>query len=154
MYLANMVFSSLRLSRHLDEDELLNFEKIDFVNINEISFDGGYIVPTNSTFVDYNSWTVNGLRLEIEEKNKQHFFIETLLYLINNFFNPRQIKINGHIFAIDQLFGSYQCYFVKDSLIYPNLEAVRYFDSLEFSTDIDTNLRLVEACMKEFIDKN
>ena len=154
MYLTNMVFSGIKLSRHLDDDELIRFEKIDFININDISFDGGYIVPTSNTFIDCNSWTVNGLRLEIEEKTKQHFFIETLLYLINNFFNPLGIKLNGNIFAVDHLFGSFQCYFVKDSQIMVNLDAAQYFENLEFSKDIATNRRLVEACMKEFIDKN
>jgi hypothetical protein len=154
MYLSNMVFSSLKLSRHLDEDELIRFEKIDFVNINDISFDGGYIVPTSNTFVDCNTWTINGLRLEIEEKDKQHFFIETLVYLINNFFKPIGVKLNGNIFAIDHLFGSFQCYFVKDSHIMVNMEAVQYFESLEFSKDINTNLLLIAGCMKEIIDKN
>jgi len=154
MYLSNMVFSSLKLSRHLDEDELIRFEKIDFVNINDISFDGGYIVPTSNTFVDCNTWTINGLRLEIEEKDKQHFFIETLVYLINNFFKPIGVKLNGNIFAIDHLFGSFQCYFVKDSQVMVNMEAVQYFESLEFSKDINTNLLLIAGCMKEIIDKN
>jgi hypothetical protein len=154
MYLSNMVFSSVRLSRYLDEDELLSFEKIDWININEISFDGGYIVPTSNAFVDYSDWVINGLRLEIEEENKQHFFTETLLYLIKNFFNPLGIKLNGNIFAIDHLFGSYHCYFVKDSQIMVNLEATNYFENLELSKDIDTNLRLIKGHMKEFIDKN
>lgn len=154
MYLANMIFSSLRLSRHLEDDELLRFEKIDFININDITFEGGCIVPTANTFVDCNTWTVNGLRLVIEEKNKQHFFVETLLYLINNFFNPLGIRLNGNLFAVDNLFGSFHCYFVKDNRIMVNFDAVQYFENLELSKDIDTNLRMVEACMKELIDKN
>lgn len=154
MIISNMVFSGIRLSRPLDENELLEFESISYININEIEYTGVEMITTDSTFPDTNTWVINGIRLEIEDTNKQHFFIETLLYLIKNFFQPKNIYLNGHLFATDDLFGSHHCYYITNNHILVNQEAINYFDKLILCKDIFDNHRLVKNHMKEIIDKN
>ena len=149
-----MVFSGVKLSRPLDENELLQFEAINRINLNEISYNGTEVIGLDNFFEDTNPWVVNGIRLEIEEKDKQHFFVETLLYLINNFFGPKNINLNGHIFATDDLFGAYHCYYVSNNHIHINLEATNYFSNLTLCNDIFDNHRQIRNYMKELIDKN
>lgn len=154
MLLANMVFSGVKLSRPLDEDELLQFESIYRISVNEVEYNGTEIIANPIIFEETNPWVINGIRLEIEDCNKQHFFVETLLYLIKNFFSPKNILLNGHLFATDDLFGSHQCYYVGNNHILVNQDAITYFDNLVLCADIFDNHKRVKEHMKDIIDKN
>ena len=51
MILANMVYSGVRLSRPLDENELLEFEDISYININEVEYTGVFILVGFSALI-------------------------------------------------------------------------------------------------------
>lgn len=149
-----MAFSSVRLSRRLEEDELLEFECIMYVTTNEADYNGQEMVCNDSTFTNFNMWVVNGLRLDIEDGDDYIFFIEMLLYLIKRFFEPKNIYLNGHIFATDDLFGSFQCYYVSNNHILVNQQAINYFDQLILCNGISNNHSMIKNHMREIIDKN
>lgn len=149
-----MICSGIRLSRSLEEDELLQFESIGYITLNEVEFNGTEMTSLYSTFEDNSSWVVNGIRLEIEDYSKHHFFVETLLYLIKNFFTPKNILLNGHLFATDDLFGAYQCYYINNNRVLVNQDAITYFEGLKLCNDIFDNHKRVKEHMKSIIDKN
>ncbi len=155
MSLVNMVFSSIRLSRCLDISEEKELEAFKVLHLNDITMIGNEVAALpNVLFFETTYWRVEDVRLVLNKPDKQHFFMESLVWLINNFFVPKNIALNGYVFGVDQLFGSFACFFVYNNRIFILPDMVSYFEGLHFSDDIYINFNLVSKHMKELIDKS
>lgn len=155
MIFVDMVFSSIRLSRLLDVDEEMQLDSIRQIEANHVTLIGNEIVPLQDrSLLESSYWKADDVRLVLEGPDKYHFFLESLSWLINNFFIPKNVILNGYVFGIDHLFGSFHCYYVHSNRIFILPDMITYFDNLCLSPDIHNNLSLVTTHMKNLIDKS
>lgn len=149
--MADIIHSGLKLSRFLDEDELDEFERIRCIKVNDIAFIENRAVPTEREFYTDNHWEISSVRLLFSLEGEQTFFIETLYYIIKDFFQPNGIKLNGYVLAIDSLFGSIICIYVDNNNIYYLPDVINYFENLNLSDNYQTNFTLISEHMKNLI---
>ncbi len=150
-----MVFSNIRLSRCLDLEEEVYLENLKYVRVNDITMIGNEVAQlSDSHFNEINYWKVEDTKLILDVRDRQHFFIESLMYLIKDFFAPKNIVLNGYLFGVDELFGSFHCYYVFNNRVFVLPDMIAYFDGLRLDTDIHTNLQLVSKHMQELIKNN
>jgi hypothetical protein len=68
------------------------------------------------------NWKVDNTGLKLiyvnDSEDVQYFFLDTLKYLIDYYFEPKRIKINGNIFGKEAIFEEYFEYQVQDNKIF------------------------------------
>jgi hypothetical protein len=132
---------NLILSRILTLDEIIQFNSINDIETKDYTLIGNQIVSVNGTEFEYtNFWRVNNhsnLYLYINEAEDQHFFIESLICLIENFFEPKDIKLNGFIKGYDDIFGNYFSYIISNNKIYLEYEKYKNIYTCDTDEDMD-----------------
>lgn len=151
MNIADQIYSGIKLSRCLDDDELDEFERIQTIKVDEITFIDNKVVTTGNQFYTQSKWEISSIHLTFPRSEEQSFFIETLLYLINDFFEPNRVNLNGYVLASDSIFGSMICIYVYNNSIYYLPDVVKYFEGLRLSDDYHTNHYLISQYMKNLI---
>jgi hypothetical protein len=155
MIFVDMVFSSIRLSRLLDIDEEMQLESIRQIQANQVTLIGNEVAPLqNTSLIESSYWKVDDVRLVLEGPDKYHFFLESLIWLIHNFFIPKNVILNGYVFGVDHLFGSFHCYYVYGNRVFILPDMITYFDNLCLSPDIHINLSLISKHMEELVNKS
>jgi hypothetical protein len=132
---------NLILSRILSLDEINQFNSINDIETKDYTLIGNQIVSVDGTEFEYtNFWRVNShsnLYLFINEAEDQHFFIESLICLIENFFEPKDIKLNGFIKGYDDIFGNYFSYIISNNKIYLEYEKYKNIYTCDIDEDMD-----------------
>ena len=133
MSVASEIYVDLKTNRPLEKDEINEFNSHTFIDIKEFAIVGTQVVsinPENNKLIEYfNSWILkpnhNGthsLDMNIKKDEEEHYFVESLIFLIEHFFEPKGIKINGHFNGYDNIFGFTFRYNVIDNKIYYDFE--------------------------------
>jgi hypothetical protein len=153
MSLSTRILSNIRTSRLLTDEDADEFEGIQRVTLKNFTIDGnGRVYYSEGEFEDENPWSIVGsFKLVVESSSKYHFYIESLMYLIEHFFEPRNIKLSGTIIGIDELFASYHAYNVVDNQIFHLPETVEYLENLNLSSNIFENFSLVMKYLETII---
>jgi hypothetical protein len=138
------IFERINLSRTLEDEELDEFNNLTQVLYTKAFPFNERMVMTNEameeeTMID-NPWNVNGICIYIQDKNTQNFFIETLLYLINNFFKPKGIVVFGSILGVDTTFGSYYAFRIINNEIIFDQNSIHYLEQQMTSLSISKDL--------------
>jgi hypothetical protein len=126
MVFTDTVLVDINLSKNLDLEQIYNFNQKFFqkkVVITKTVFPtqlkfkqflwqcNWYMEKTPSNSDLYQLFFYNN----IEES--QYFFTETLQYLINDYFIPNKIHLNGHIWGRDGIFNEPFEIYVKDNIL-------------------------------------
>ncbi len=88
---ATKIYVTLKLSRSLTTDEIVELNSFDEVELSEYCLFGEEVKSIGLYFNYYNFWKYQNETLLLEKSElflEYYFFIESLLYLIKNFFNP------------------------------------------------------------------
>ena len=137
--MANKIYSTLQLSRFLTDEDGEEFDDIFEIVLNKINLSNGdLVIIENESEIYCNRWKINNqsLYLNIPEYKQEFYFIESLIYLIDNFFNPYGISINGDISGYDDIFGEYFFYDVKNSVIKFDYDKTKYLEHFDKENDI------------------
>lgn len=136
------IFERIHLSRSLDSDEQTEFENLhEILFIKTFPFNGRMIImeDTDETHI-LNPWEISGISLYISDKSRLNFFIESLLYLIEYFFNPKKIVVSGSILGIDTIFDGYYAFRIFNNQVFYDEKMLDY---LHKSTSIETKENLL-----------
>lgn len=155
MAFADEIVSKLRLSRALTYEEEEELEKIHIVKIHDVTVINNVLIEVANTMDYFNPWEViGGVTLEIKEEYRQCsvFFLESLMYLIRNFFIPNNLSVNGYLMGVDSFFGSYYCYYVHKNQVILLPEMVSYFENLNFSNDLNENITHIRNHMRQLLE--
>jgi hypothetical protein len=116
--------TNLSLSRNLNEEEQKYYNQIELIDVLNFTLIDNQVVTIRGTeFEHTNDWRVFENKLLLKEIfHNEYFFIESLLYMIDNFFNPLNIKLNGTIRGFDEYFDVFFSYKVIESKIYLEYE--------------------------------
>ena len=120
MSIATHIFTNINFSRILTQDEIEEFRKIDLIELKDFGVIGNKVVSIQGEIFDYfNSWRIveDKLTLNIIPNEEEHLFVESLIYLIENFFNKKQIYLNGEFYGYDDVFGQYFKYQIVNNMI-------------------------------------
>lgn len=117
MTIGTKIHSTLETSRLLNSDEIKEFNSIKYVSADEFKIMEMKISPNLLNYGYLNKWLYFKGNLFISNYSEEYFFIETLQYLINHFFKPKGIVINGCVTGYEEIFGSYFCYRVRNNEI-------------------------------------
>ena len=151
MTIGTKIHSTLETSRLLNSDEIKEFNSIKYVSADEFKIMEMKISPNLLNYGYLNKWLYFKGNLFISNYSEEYFFIETLQYLINHFFKPKGIVINGCVTGYEEIFGSYFCYRVRNNEIIVDTLFEQHLDSLVLDSDIIKNLELVyEYIIKPF----
>lgn len=67
------------------------------------------------------NWKIDNTGLKLiyvkDNEDAQYFFLDTLQYLIDYYFEPKKIKLNGSIFGKESIFDEYFEYQIQDNKI-------------------------------------
>lgn len=141
MSLASKINTNLNLNRQLLPEEFNFFNSINTIETKDYTLIDNRVVSIDGTEFEYiNFWKINSnsvLHLNIIEKEDRHFFIESLLCLIDNFFEPKSIKINGIIKGYDDIFGSYFSYKVINNKIFLEYEQYKNIYTCDIDEEMD-----------------
>ncbi len=137
--MANKIYSTLKISRFLTDEEEEQFNDIFEIVLNKINLSNGdLVIIENENEIYCNRWKIKSqyLYLDIPEYKQEFYFIESLIYLIDNFFNPSNISINGDISGYDDIFGEYFYYEVTNSVIKYDYDKAKYLEHFDKENDI------------------
>jgi hypothetical protein len=119
MVFADTVFVDLKISKNLDLEKVDSFNDKFFqkkVVITKMVF------PTQLKFKQF-LWQCNWYA-ELDQlffynniEESQYFFTETLQYLINDYFIPKKLYLNGHIWGREGIFDEPFEIYVKDNVL-------------------------------------
>ncbi len=132
--IASKIFVNLITNRGLNCNEIKDFSDIHFIELKEYVVAGNQLIEVEGNLVDYfNSWTLSNnyertcsLNLTIKSGEEEHFFVESLMWLIENFFIPRGITLNGFFSGYDEIFGFHFRYNVVDNQVFFDFERLHY----------------------------
>lgn len=72
-------------------------------------------------FMYHCNWKIDTTGLKLiyinDSEDSQYFFLDTLQYLIDYYFEPKKIKLNGNIFGKERIFDEDFEYQIKDNKI-------------------------------------
>lgn len=124
MVFADTVLVDLKISKNLDLEKVYTFNDKFFqkkVVITKMVF------PTQLKFKQFlwqSNWYINSNLSNPDQlffyntiEEPQYFFTETLQYLINDYFIPNNIHLNGHIWGRDGIFNEPFEIYVKDNVL-------------------------------------
>ena len=117
----------ITFSRELNLQECKEFYSITKVYLRDFSIDNSRVINLEGTEFEYPNYfrlkNTRELTYEFPEPRKNmYFFIETLMYLIEFYFEYINIFINGKISGYDEIFGTYFSYKIINNKIYLDYE--------------------------------
>jgi hypothetical protein len=128
MSIASEIYVNLKTDRILELIEIEEFNKYTFIDVKEFAIAGSNVVsiiPSDGKLIEYyNSWTLRAnnegtynLDMLIKKDEEEHFFVESLIFLIENFFEPRGIRLNGYFNGYENIFGFTFKYLINNNII-------------------------------------
>ncbi len=131
--IASKIYVNLTTNRELNCIEIKDFNDIHFIELKEYVVAGNQVTQVEGNLFDYfNAWTLSNnyercsLNLIIKNGEEEHFFVESLMWLIENFFTPRGIILNGFFSGYDEVFGFHFRYNVVNNQIFFDFERLHY----------------------------
>ncbi len=131
--IASKIYVNLTTNRVLNCNEIKDFSDIHFIEIKEYIVAGNQLTEVKGNIIDYfNSWTLSNnyercnLNLIIKQGEEEHYFVESLMWLIENFFIPRGITLNGFFSGYDEIFGFHFRYNVINNQVFFDFERLNY----------------------------
>jgi hypothetical protein len=150
MSIASDLLVSLTTDRTLTWEEFEAFNQFYFVEIKEFTISQeNQIISLNTAPMDYyNNWKLqqdyNGvfrLTFEIKNNEEEYYFLESLIYLIQSYFEPKNIKLNGFIVGFEDVYGFFFRYNVISNSIYFDYERLNRVCDNRVNTNIDETLK-------------
>ena len=116
--------TNLNLSRKLNKEEQEYFDKITTIDVLNFTLNGNLVTSIKGTEFEYtNDWIICEDKILLKENlYNEYFFIESLLYIIDNFLNPLNIELHGTIRGFDRYFDIYFSYNILKNKIYLEYE--------------------------------
>jgi hypothetical protein len=156
MSISSLCHSNLKFSRLLNESEIEEINSLNHLEVHECFVEQHYNTcqKLGLKFDCLNEWRHLGgeLVLTKNEENscwkENYFIIESLMYILDNFVKPKNIKLEGFIVSIDEIFGHCLILQITNNQICVLKELTDYFDHL------DLNLDLKFESMVKYVFKN
>jgi hypothetical protein len=116
--------TNLNLSRKLNKEEQEYFDKITTIDVLNFTLNGNLVTSIKGTEFEYtNDWIICEDKILLKENlYNEYFFIESLLYIIDNFLNHLNIELHGTIRGFDRYFDIYFSYNILKNKIYLEYE--------------------------------
>lgn len=146
MSCATKIYISLKLSRPLTEEEALELNSLKTIQLPEYCLFGEEIKAVGLYFPYPNFWKYENNELKLtktETYEEYYYYLENLLYLIEYFFNPKQILLEGFIVSIEHIFGDLLYLHIHQNRIFLMKQFVEYFSSLRITEDLVDNLNQI-----------
>ena len=132
--IASKIYVNLKTNRGLNCNEIKDFSDIHFIEIKEYVVAGNQLTEVEGNVIDYfSAWSISNnyegtssLNLIIKQGEEEHYFVESLMWLIENFFTPRAIILNGFFSGYDEVFGFHFRYNVINNHIFFDFERLHY----------------------------
>lgn len=145
MSIATILYSSIETSRLLTNEELKEFNSICFIDIKNFVIANNKCLTFDAPFDYFNSWKINeqNLYIKIKEGEEEFYFIESLLYLIEKFFQPKGVILNGRLNGYDDIFGCLFSFVVVNNEIMFDFSSIKYMEYQNYQSisDIDNMLK-------------
>lgn len=135
---ASRLISNIHTSRCPTYQEFLEFSQFDLLLLSNFIIENGKIVKGNFKDIDFkNCWC---LRFNDKDtcdlyfnltNNQEFFFIENLIFLIENFFSPKSIFLNGTISGYDDIFGMNLYFNIINNEIYIDFNKMELDDEMD-----------------------
>lgn len=155
---ASKIYTELKLSRSLTSEEVLEFKTFQNIKLQEYCLFGEEIKSVGLHFDYYNFWNFENETLDLlkpETHEEYYFYLESLLYLIEHFFNPKQIYLNGFIVSVDHIFGDLLCFHINQNRIFLMKTLIDSFSKMDvrnISLDsLNENFNLIYQNIKKLI---
>jgi hypothetical protein len=143
MIMASKIKSSIYTSRCLTFQEFTEFCNIGFMELSNFITLNNKVISTHTKDIGYiHSWKLEfndkgTSNLNIEINDQEFYFIESLLFLIENFFTPKSIFLNGYLDSYDSIFGTYICIKVVNNEIYFDYEKMKLLETIDPENPFD-----------------
>lgn len=144
MSISSLCHSNLKFSRLLNENEIKEINSLNHFEANEFYFEQGYNTcqKLGLKFNSINDWRhLDGelvLTKNIENNcwEENYFIVESLMYILDNFVKPKNIKLEGFIVSIDKIFGHCLILQISNNQICVLKDLTDYFDHLDLGLDL------------------
>lgn len=156
MSISSLCRSNLKFSRPLNENEIQEINSLNYFEAPECYVEqGNYTYQKLGLEFDcLNEWRhFDGeLVLFKNEENKcwqeNYFIVESLMYILDTFIKPKNIKLEGYVVSLDAIFGHCLILQIRNNQIYVLKNLTEYFDNL----NLDLNLKF--ESMVKYVFKN
>lgn len=156
MSISSLCHSNLKFSRLLNENEIQEINSLNYFEAPEcyVEQDSSSYQKLGLIFDCVNEWRhLDGELVliknrEINPWEENYFIVESLMYILDNFVKPKNIKLEGFVVSIDAIFGHCLILQIRNNQIYALKNLIEYFDNL----DLDLNLKF--ESMINYVFKN
>lgn len=143
MSISSLCHSNLKFSRLLNENEIEEINSLNNFEANEFYVEQGYNTcqKLGLKFNSINDWRHLDRELVLTKNNENncgeenYFIIESLMYILDNFVKPKNIKLEGLVVSIDKIFGHCLILQISNNQIYVLKDLTDYFDHLDLGLD-------------------
>lgn len=130
MIFASGIYNNLKFSRELSELEQIEFNQIDQVQTSETRSYGDQILNLGFPFDNYNLFKVDSSSLSVDN-DTPYLYLEVIYHLLNTFFIPKGIDVNGYLIGYDAVFGEVHSFYIHNNQIYIVRDLNNYFEEVQ-----------------------
>lgn len=146
MVIASKTYSKVFFSRSLNEKETKELNSLHNVYVPECYIEKEMCKALGIGFYCINYWRYKDGELILEQNpNEDNFFmLETLYYLLVNYFAPKGISLSGYVVSVDEIFGNCTILHIYNDKIFILKELIEYFENLDLSLNSKFELMIKE----------